>query len=39
MGAPPTVLVKNGQIQHKNLARERLNENELLSELRMLVAF
>jgi uncharacterized membrane protein YcaP (DUF421 family) len=35
-GAPPTVIVKNGQIQHKNLAKERLNENELLSELRMM---
>lgn len=35
-GAVPTVLVKNGQIQHKNLARERLNENELFSELRMM---
>lgn len=35
-GAPPTVLVKNGQIQHKNLAKERLNKDELLSELRMM---
>jgi uncharacterized membrane protein YcaP (DUF421 family) len=35
-GAPPTVLVKNGQIQHKSLAKERLNEGELLSELRMM---
>jgi uncharacterized membrane protein YcaP (DUF421 family) len=35
-GAPPTVLVKNGQIQRKNLAKERLNEDELLSELRMM---
>ena len=35
-GAPPTVMVKNGQIQHKNLAKERLNENELFSELRMM---
>jgi uncharacterized membrane protein YcaP (DUF421 family) len=35
-GAPPTVIVKNGQIQHKNLAKERLNENELWSELRMM---
>ena len=35
-GAPPTVMVKNGQIQHKNLAKERLNEDELLSELRMM---
>lgn len=35
-GAPPTVMVKNGQIQHKNLAKERLNEEELLSELRMM---
>lgn len=34
-GAPPTVLVKNGRIQHKALARERLNEEELWSELRM----
>lgn len=33
--APPTVLVKNGRIQHKALAKERLNEDELLSELRM----
>ncbi len=34
--APPTVMVKNGQIQRKNLARERLNEDELFSELRMM---
>jgi uncharacterized membrane protein YcaP (DUF421 family) len=34
-GAPPTVLVKDGRIQHKALARERLNEEELFSELRM----
>ena len=35
-GAPPTVMVKNGQIQRKNLAMERLNEEELFSELRMM---
>ena len=35
-GAPPTILVKNGQIQHKNLAKERVNEDELLSELRLM---
>ena len=35
-GAPPTVVIKNGQIQRKNLAKERLNEDELLSELRMM---
>lgn len=35
-GAPPTVLVKNGRIQHKALAKERLNENELWSGLRMM---
>ena len=35
-GAPPTIIVKNGQIQRKNLAKERLNEEELLSELRMM---
>jgi uncharacterized membrane protein YcaP (DUF421 family) len=35
-GAPPTVLVKSGQIQRKNLAKERLNEDELWSELRMM---
>lgn len=35
-GAPPTVLVKNGQIQRKNLAKERINEEELWSELRMM---
>jgi uncharacterized membrane protein YcaP (DUF421 family) len=34
--APPTVMVKNGEIQSKNLARERLNEDELFSELRMM---
>jgi uncharacterized membrane protein YcaP (DUF421 family) len=34
-GAPPTVLVKEGRIQHKALAQERLNEDELFSELRM----
>jgi uncharacterized membrane protein YcaP (DUF421 family) len=35
-GAPPTVMVKNGQIQRKNLAKERINEEELFSELRMM---
>lgn len=30
------VLVKNGQIQRRNLAKERLTEEELLSELRMM---
>lgn len=35
-GAPPTVLVKNGQIQRKNLAKERMNEEELFSQLRMM---
>jgi uncharacterized membrane protein YcaP (DUF421 family) len=34
-GAPPTVVVKKGEIQHKHLARERLNQEELFSELRM----
>jgi uncharacterized membrane protein YcaP (DUF421 family) len=29
-------MVKNGQIQRRNLARERLNEEELLSELRIM---
>jgi uncharacterized membrane protein YcaP (DUF421 family) len=35
-GAPPTVVVKNGQIQRKNLEKERLNEEELFSELRLM---
>jgi uncharacterized membrane protein YcaP (DUF421 family) len=35
-GAPPTVMVKNGEIQRKNLAQERLNEEELFSELRLM---
>src|SRR5688500_19935572 len=35
-GASPTVMVKNGQVQRKNLAKERLNEEELFSELRMM---
>lgn len=35
-GASPTVVVKNGEIQHKNLAKERLNQDELLSELRLM---
>jgi uncharacterized membrane protein YcaP (DUF421 family) len=35
-GASPTVMVKNGQIQRKNLAKERLNEEELFSELRLM---
>ena len=35
-GAPPTVVVKNGEIQHKNLAMERLNKEELFSELRLM---
>lgn len=34
-GASPTILVKNGLLQKKELAKERLNEEELLSELRM----
>lgn len=34
-GAPPTVLVKAGKVQHKALARERLNEAELFSGLRI----
>lgn len=34
-GASPTVLVKSGQVQHKALARERLNEEELFAELRL----
>lgn len=33
-GSPPTVVVKNGEIQRRNLAKERLNEQELFSELR-----
>ena len=35
-GASPTILVKSGKIQHKALARERLNEDELWSEMRMM---
>lgn len=35
-GAEPTVLVKHGEIQRRQLARERLNEDELWSELRMM---
>lgn len=35
-GSPPTVLVKGGKIQHKALAKERLNENELWSGLRLM---
>lgn len=35
-GAPPTVVVRNGAIQRKNLAKERLNEEELFSELRLM---
>jgi uncharacterized membrane protein YcaP (DUF421 family) len=35
-GAPPTVLVKNGEIQRKALAKERLNEEELWSGLRLM---
>jgi uncharacterized membrane protein YcaP (DUF421 family) len=35
-GAPPTVVVRNGEIQHKNLAMERLNKEELFSELRLM---
>ena len=35
-GAPPTVVVKNGEIQQKNLARERFNKEELFSELRLM---
>ena len=35
-GAPPTVLVKNGRIQRRELARERINETELFSGLRLM---
>ncbi|HET6597327.1 MAG TPA: YetF domain-containing protein [Anaerolineales bacterium] len=35
-GASPTIVIKNGQIQHKSLAKERLNKEELLSELRLM---
>ena len=34
-GAPPTILVQHGQILKKALAKERLNTEELWSELRM----
>jgi len=34
-GAAPTVLVREGKLLEKNLAHERLNEAELLSEIRM----
>ena len=34
--AVPRVVVKNGEIQRKNLAKERLNEAELFSELRIM---
>ena len=34
-GAPPTVLIKEGHIQRNELARERLNEEELFAELRL----
>jgi uncharacterized membrane protein YcaP (DUF421 family) len=30
------VVVKNGEIQRKHLAKERLNEEELFSELRIM---
>jgi uncharacterized membrane protein YcaP (DUF421 family) len=35
-GAPPTVLVKGGEIQRKALAKERLNEEELFAGLRLM---
>jgi uncharacterized membrane protein YcaP (DUF421 family) len=35
-GASPTILVKNGRVQKKELAKERLNQEELFSELRMM---
>lgn len=34
-GAEPTVLVADGKIQRDALARERMNESDLLSELRL----
>ena len=34
--ASPTTLVEHGKIQRKNLARERLSEEDLLSELRLM---
>lgn len=35
-GAPPTVLVEVGRVQHRALARERLSETDLLSGLRLM---
>ena len=35
-GASPTVMVENGQIKQEALAKERMNEDELHSELRMM---
>jgi uncharacterized membrane protein YcaP (DUF421 family) len=34
--ASPTTLVEHGKIQRKNLARERLSEEDLFSELRLM---
>lgn len=35
-GAVPRIVVQNGEIQRKNLGKERLNEEELFSELRLM---
>jgi uncharacterized membrane protein YcaP (DUF421 family) len=35
-GASPTVLVQDGQILHDHLAKERMNEAEVWSELRLM---
>jgi len=35
-GASPTILVENGEIIRQNLAKERLNEDELFSEMRLM---
>jgi uncharacterized membrane protein YcaP (DUF421 family) len=35
-GAEPTILVEKGKVLHDNLAKERFNEDELQSELRLM---
>jgi uncharacterized membrane protein YcaP (DUF421 family) len=35
-GGRPTILIEKGKIQQKSLAKERLNEEELFSELRLM---
>jgi uncharacterized membrane protein YcaP (DUF421 family) len=34
-GSPPRLLIRNGRVLHKNLAREKLTEADLMAQLRL----